>query len=47
MLYLLKYQRLEKNLDKLKETILLQAEILDLKAFKDGQAKGIVLGQNR
>ena len=31
------------NLDKLKETILLQAEILDLKAFKDGQAKGIVL----
>ncbi len=31
------------NLDKLKEIILLQAEILDLKAFKDGQAKGIVL----
>ena len=33
----------KKNLDKLKETILLQAEILDLKASKDGQAKGIVL----
>ena len=31
------------NLDKLKETILLQAEILDLKAAKDGQARGIVL----
>ena len=28
------------NLDKLKETILLQAEILDLKAAKDGQARG-------
>ena len=33
----------KKNLDKLKETILLQAEILDLKASKDGQAKGVVL----
>ena len=27
----------------MKETILLQAEILDLKAAKDGQAKGVVL----
>ena len=33
----------KKNLDKLKETILLQSEILDLKAPKDGQARGIVL----
>ena len=31
------------NLDKLKETILLQAEILDLKAEKKGNAKGVVL----
>tara|TARA_B100001741_G_scaffold279682_1_gene252441 strand:- start:498 stop:2711 length:2214 start_codon:yes stop_codon:yes gene_type:complete len=31
------------NLDKLKETILLQSEILDLKAAKDGDAKGVVL----
>tara|TARA_Y100000590_G_scaffold228180_1_gene257506 strand:+ start:1752 stop:3959 length:2208 start_codon:yes stop_codon:yes gene_type:complete len=31
------------NLDKLKETILLQAEILDLKAPKKGNAKGVVL----
>ena len=31
------------NLDKLKETIILQSEILDLKAPKDGNAQGIVL----
>ena len=31
------------NLDKLKETIILQSEILDLKAPKDGNAKAIVL----
>jgi len=31
------------NLDKLKETIILQAEILDLKASKKGNAKGVVL----
>ena len=31
------------NLDKLKETILLQSEILDLKAPKKGNAKGVVL----
>ena len=31
------------NLDKLKENILLQTEILDLKAAKDGNAKGVVL----
>ena len=33
----------KKNLDKLKESILLQSEILDLKAPKDGNATGIVL----
>ena len=33
----------KKNLDKLKESILLQSEILDLKAPKDGNAKGTVL----
>jgi len=31
------------NLDKLKETIILQAEILELKAQKKGKAKGVVL----
>ena len=31
------------NLDKLKESILLQSEILDLKASFSGQAKGIVI----
>ena len=31
------------NLDKLKETIILQAEVLDLKAPKKGNAKGVVL----
>ena len=31
------------NLDKLKENILLQSEILDLKAPKDGNARGVVL----
>ncbi len=31
------------NLDKLKESILLQAEILDLKASYSGQAKGVVI----
>ena len=31
------------NLDKLKETILLQSEILDLKAPQDGNAEGVVL----
>ena len=31
------------NLDKLKETILLQSEILDLKAQNTGNSKGIVL----
>tara|TARA_B100000941_G_scaffold127673_1_gene90205 strand:- start:640 stop:2844 length:2205 start_codon:yes stop_codon:yes gene_type:complete len=31
------------NLEKLKETIILQAEILDLKAAKKGDAKGVVL----
>ncbi len=31
------------NLDKLKETIILQSEVLDLKAAKIGNAKGIVL----
>ncbi len=31
------------NLDKLKETIILQSEILDLKAPKDGNARGVVL----
>ena len=31
------------NLDKLKETILLQSDILDLKASKEGNAKGVVL----
>jgi len=31
------------NLDKLKETIILQSEVLDLKAPKDGNAQGIVL----
>tara|TARA_B100001996_G_scaffold76822_1_gene56719 strand:- start:338 stop:2545 length:2208 start_codon:yes stop_codon:yes gene_type:complete len=31
------------NLDKLKETILLQSEILDLKASKEGNARGVVL----
>ena len=31
------------NLDKLKESILLQSEILDLKAPQDGNAKGVVL----
>ena len=31
------------NLDKLKETIILQADVLDLKAAKKGNAKGIVL----
>ena len=30
-------------MDKLKETIILQAEILELKAPKIGQAKGVVL----
>ena len=33
----------KKNLDKLKETILLQADLLDLKASETGNAKGIVL----
>ena len=33
----------KKNLDKLKETIILQADILELKAPKIGQAKGVVL----
>ena len=31
------------NLEKLKETILLQAEILDLKALDKGPASGVVL----
>ncbi|MBO6485483.1 MAG: translation initiation factor IF-2 [Pelagibacteraceae bacterium] len=31
------------NLDKLKESIILQSELLDLKASKEGNAKGIVL----
>jgi len=31
------------NLEKLKESIILQSEILDLKARKDGNAKGVVL----
>ncbi len=31
------------NLDKLKETIILQSEILDLKAPQDGNAEGVVL----
>ena len=31
------------NLDKLKESILLQSELLDLKASFSGQAKGIVI----
>ena len=31
------------NLDKLKETIILQSEVLDLKAPKDGNAQGVVL----
>ena len=31
------------NLDKLKETIILQAELLDLKASQTGNAKGVVL----
>ena len=31
------------NLDKLKESILLQSEILDLKASFSGQAKGVVI----
>ncbi len=31
------------NLDKLKETIILQSEILELKAASDGNAKGVVL----
>ena len=33
----------KKNLDKLKENILLQAELLDLKASQTGNAKGVVL----
>ena len=33
----------KKNLDKLKETIILQADLLDLKATKTGNAKGVVL----
>ena len=33
----------KKNLDKLKESIVLQAELLDLKASKAGNAKGVVL----
>ena len=33
----------KKNLDKLKESILLQAEILDLKASQTGNARGMVL----
>ena len=33
----------KKNLDKLKETIILQSEILELKAPNSGQAKGVVL----
>jgi len=33
----------KKNLDKLKENIVLQAELLDLKASKTGNAKGVVL----
>ena len=42
--YLLKYQQLKKmNLDKLKENILLQSEILDLKASFSEQAKGVVI----
>ena len=31
------------NLDKLKESIVLQSELLDLKASKEGNAKGVVL----
>jgi len=33
----------KKNLDKLKESIVLQAELLDLKASKTGNARGVVL----
>ncbi len=33
----------KKNLDKLKENIILQAELLDLKASETGNAKGVVL----
>ena len=33
----------QKNLDKLKETIILQADLLDLKASQTGKAKSIVL----
>ena len=44
ILYLLKFQlKKKKNLDKLKESIILQAELLDLKAPKEGNAKGVVL----
>ena len=35
----------KKNLDKLLESIILQAEILDLKTDYDSKATGIVLGQ--
>ena len=36
-------QKQKKNLDKLKENIVLQAELLDLKASQTGKAKGMVL----
>ena len=42
--YLLKFQFLKKlNLDKLKENILLQSEILDLKASYSDSARGVVI----
>ena len=39
----MKYQLKQKNLDKLIESVLLQAEILDLKTDFETAAKGVVL----
>ena len=36
-------QKLKKNLDKIKENILLQAELLDLKTNHKGKASGVIL----
>ena len=44
ILYLQKFQLLpKKNLDKLKENIILQSDLLDLKANFEGNASGVIL----